>query len=53
MIDRALVRFVPLRVPELRVSELGPDAPLLGAVAAGLERARSVAFEAALGAATA
>jgi predicted NBD/HSP70 family sugar kinase len=48
-IERALVRLVPLRVPELRVSELGPDAPLLGAVAAGLERARSVAFEAALG----
>jgi predicted NBD/HSP70 family sugar kinase/predicted transcriptional regulator len=50
-IEHALVRLVPLRVPELRVSELGPDAPLLGAVAAGLERARSVAFEAALGAA--
>jgi predicted NBD/HSP70 family sugar kinase/predicted transcriptional regulator len=52
-IEHALVRLVPLRVPELRVSELGPDAPLLGAVAAGLDRARTVAFEAALGAATA
>jgi predicted NBD/HSP70 family sugar kinase len=51
-IEHALIRLVPLRVPELRVSELGPDAPLLGAIAAGLERARSVAFDAALGAAT-
>ncbi len=51
-IEHALSRLVPLRVPELRVSELGPDAPLLGAVAAGLERARSAAFDAALGAAT-
>src|SRR3954451_8434554 len=52
-IEHALARLVTLRLPELRVSELGPDAPLLGAVASGLERARSVAFEAALGAATA
>ena len=48
-IERALARLVPLRVPELRVSQLGPDAPLLGAVAAGLDRTRSVAFETALG----
>jgi predicted NBD/HSP70 family sugar kinase len=49
-ITDALAGLVPLHVPRLRVSRLGTDAPLLGAVSAGLERARRVAFEATLGA---
>jgi predicted NBD/HSP70 family sugar kinase len=48
-IRQTLTDLVPLQLPELRVSGLGTDAPLLGAISAGLERARRVAFEAALG----
>jgi predicted NBD/HSP70 family sugar kinase len=48
-IRAALAELVPLQSPELRVSGLDTDAPLLGAISAGLERARRVAFEAALG----
>jgi predicted NBD/HSP70 family sugar kinase len=48
-IRAALTDLVPLAVPELRVSDLGTDAPLLGAVATGVERARHLAFDAAFG----
>lgn len=45
---QALATLVPLEPPQLRVSELGTDAPLLGAISDGLIRARQHAFDAAV-----
>ncbi len=39
-----LAELVPLRVPQVRVSALGVDAPLLGALSTGLAHAQDVVF---------
>ncbi len=49
-IEQALAELLPLTPPQLRVSRLDTDAPLQGAIAAGLERARHLAFASALAA---
>ena len=46
-----LERRLPLPPPEIRISQLGVDAPLQGALADGLARCRHTAFEAATSAA--